>query len=116
MFDYLSNRVRVAFAVENDQVDALGTQRLVEFPRTFDPMAVCDVACIAQSTVYSLDVVLIFSQDGNRYDLSLVQMIVSVLRPWRQYARGGGDAPMSGKGQMSLTKTPRLVPAAIPKP
>ena len=116
MFDYLSNCVRVAFAVENDQVDAIGAQRLVEFPRTFNPMTVCDVPCIAQSTVYSLDVVLIFSQDGNRYDLSLVQMTVSMLRPWCQYARGSEDAPISCKGLMSLTKTPRLVPAATPKP
>jgi hypothetical protein len=48
--------------------------------------------------------------------LSLVQMTVSMLRPWYQFARGSEDAPISCTGQMSLTKTPRLVPAATPKP
>ena len=70
-------------------------------------MAVGDVPCIAQSTVHELDVVLIIGQDCNRYAFLLVQMTFLDLCPSQRRCI---DILLE---EMSLTKTPRLVPADL---
>ena len=72
-------------------------------------MTVCGVPRVTQSAIHELDVILINAQDRDGYALLLVQMTVPDYCLCRVATTPRNDEP-------SLTKTPRLVPAATPKP
>ena len=74
LLDDLSNRIRIAFAIDDNQLDTFSAKGIVEFPGILYPVAMCGMPCIAQSAVHELDVVLILGQDRDGNALLIVQM------------------------------------------
>jgi hypothetical protein len=61
-------------AIQYQQFDMLGDECVTDFRGFADPMTVCSMTGIAKRAIDQRNIVLIFSQNGNRYALTPVQM------------------------------------------
>ncbi len=65
LLDDFADRVGVSVAIQDQQLDVLGVERLAEIFRLADPVAMGGVARIAQRAVNQRDIVLSLGQDGD---------------------------------------------------
>jgi hypothetical protein len=84
LFDHLANRIFVTIAIQDYEFDIFGRQSIGQFFGGRYPMTMGCVTRVAQRPVDEFDVVLIFTQHGNRDALAPVQF------PFP----GNGDVPL----------------------